>query len=327
MSQGKRIDWIDTAKGIGIIAVIIGHFHVPDLTMRLIYSWHMPLFFIISGILYTDKPFSELLKAKSNSLIRPYLYTCFAVIILGCIKYNLQNIEINTAFVYWITAGLYGSGLSHLILSLHLPQIGAVWFLLALFWAFLSLHFCLKFKYPIIPAIGLFILGYSTRELWLPLSIQAGMAATLYLQIGFVIREKKLLSKLLNPSALLFCSMIWLSGISFGFGWLDLVRNYFRYGVWDFLFSLSAVVVILNLSHIVNKIPFIAPPVRFVGKNSLKFLCFHTLELNLFPWEVFIHGSYANEIIFLMKITYISASTLILNNYNRLKCSMIKFQS
>lgn len=45
MSQGKRIDWIDTAKGIGIIAVIIGHFHVPDLTMRLIYSWHMPLFF------------------------------------------------------------------------------------------------------------------------------------------------------------------------------------------------------------------------------------------------------------------------------------------
>lgn len=138
---------------------------------------------------------------------------------------------------------------------------------------------------------------------------------------------EKLLSKLINPSALLFCSMIWLSGISFGFGWLDLVRNYFRYGVWDFLFSLSAVVVILNLSHIVNKIPFIAPPVRFVGKNSLKFLCFHTLELNLFPWEVFIHGSYANEIIFLMKITYISASTLILNNYNRLKCSMIKFQS
>lgn len=111
------------------------------------------------------------------------------MIILGCIKYNLQNIEINTAFVYWITAGLYGSGLSHLILSLHLPQIGAVWFLLALFWAFLSLHFCLKFKYPIIPAIGLLILGYSTRELWLPLSIQAGMAATLYLQIGFVIRD------------------------------------------------------------------------------------------------------------------------------------------
>lgn len=59
MSQGKRIDWIDTAKGIGIIAVIIGHFHVPDLTMRLIYSWHMPLFFIISGILYTDKPFQN----------------------------------------------------------------------------------------------------------------------------------------------------------------------------------------------------------------------------------------------------------------------------
>lgn len=107
-----------------------------------------------------------------------------------------------------------------------------------------------------------------------PLSIQAGMAATLYLYIGFVIRKKKLLSKLINSSALLFCSMIWLSGISFGFGWLDLVRNYFRYGVWDFLFSLSAVVVILNLSHIVNKIPFIAPPVRFVGKNSLKFYVF-----------------------------------------------------
>ena len=51
--MSRRIEWIDTAKGIGILLVIIAHVcniggaFAP--VSLLIYSFHMPLFFILSG--------------------------------------------------------------------------------------------------------------------------------------------------------------------------------------------------------------------------------------------------------------------------------------
>lgn len=53
----KRIAYIDTAKGVTILLVIIGHCawikSVPGLD-HLIYSFHIPLFFIVSGM-FTKK--------------------------------------------------------------------------------------------------------------------------------------------------------------------------------------------------------------------------------------------------------------------------------
>ena len=51
----KRIEWIDIAKGIGIILVVIGHISQIEVLNDIIYSFHMPLFFIISGYLYKRK--------------------------------------------------------------------------------------------------------------------------------------------------------------------------------------------------------------------------------------------------------------------------------
>ena len=44
----SRIGWIDTAKGIGLLCVILGHLSIPYLDMW-IYFFHMPLFFFLSG--------------------------------------------------------------------------------------------------------------------------------------------------------------------------------------------------------------------------------------------------------------------------------------
>jgi len=53
----KRILYFDIAKGIAILAVIIGHLGgLPDILGRFIFSFHMPLFFLISG--YFMKPMS-----------------------------------------------------------------------------------------------------------------------------------------------------------------------------------------------------------------------------------------------------------------------------
>lgn len=316
MNQSKRIEWIDIAKGLGILAVILGHLKIPDILIRLIFSWHMPLFFIISGILFKDKNFVELLKSKFKSLIKPYLYTCLAMILFACLKNYLNNVNIEDAIIYWTKASLYGSGDKRLF---GLPAIGALWFLLAMFWGIIFIHFCLKFKYPVLPISSLFALGYFTKDFWLPLSIQSGMVSVIYIYIGLILKEKNILPKLINVKSFILCLTIWIFGIYNGCGHLCMVCNYFELKQWDFLVSLVAVIMIFNISHYIKKFHFLSFPIQFAGKNSLKFLCFHILELNLFPWETFVHGNFIHKKIFLLKLIYVYSATFILNMLKKLK--------
>lgn len=77
----KRIDWIDVAKGYGIIGVIIGHITTPVLTVW-IYTFHIPLFFFLSGYLFHPKgSFLDFCKRKVRSLLVPYLFLSIPVII------------------------------------------------------------------------------------------------------------------------------------------------------------------------------------------------------------------------------------------------------
>lgn len=63
--MGKRIVWIDIAKGLGILLVIAGHLFLYDSKISaIIFSFHMPLFFFFAGMLEHDGDlnFSEYLK-------------------------------------------------------------------------------------------------------------------------------------------------------------------------------------------------------------------------------------------------------------------------
>lgn len=67
--MGDRLDWIDIAKGVGIILVVVGHAGrglmragLPDpgallpALDRIIYAFHMPLFFVLAGITFGLRP-------------------------------------------------------------------------------------------------------------------------------------------------------------------------------------------------------------------------------------------------------------------------------
>ena len=68
--MNKRLDYIDTAKGIGIILVVIYHHLLgADYINNWISSFHMPLFFMITGYLYAfrddyTKPVGEFIVKK-----------------------------------------------------------------------------------------------------------------------------------------------------------------------------------------------------------------------------------------------------------------------
>ncbi|WP_054660317.1 acyltransferase family protein [Secundilactobacillus kimchicus] len=74
----ERIEWIDVAKALGIIAVVVGHILPSGLTTQLIYWWHMPMFFIIGGFFLKPinrRQIGHFIKRR----IQPQLATYFAV--------------------------------------------------------------------------------------------------------------------------------------------------------------------------------------------------------------------------------------------------------
>lgn len=80
----NRLNVIDVAKGIGMILVIFAHVNYTPELLVLIYSFHMPLFFLISGMMYNkDKypDFKSFLKRRMKTLIIPYVYFAFFSIV------------------------------------------------------------------------------------------------------------------------------------------------------------------------------------------------------------------------------------------------------
>ena len=70
--NNKRLDNLDVAKGIGILLVIFGHCQLGWIgsVHSLIYSFHMPLFFFISGVCFSNKyTFSTLAVKRFRQMI------------------------------------------------------------------------------------------------------------------------------------------------------------------------------------------------------------------------------------------------------------------
>lgn len=92
----KRQDYLDMAKGIGIYFVVLGHIeYLEKDTLRWIYSFHMPLFFIIGGILAYIKRNQELtlghvLKKRACGTLIPYISFSLILITMRVFEYFLQ---------------------------------------------------------------------------------------------------------------------------------------------------------------------------------------------------------------------------------------------
>lgn len=69
---GDRLDWVDVARGIGIVAVVIGHVWTRGPVRDALYSFHMPLFFILSGMLSRPQPTGRFAMRQVASQMRPY---------------------------------------------------------------------------------------------------------------------------------------------------------------------------------------------------------------------------------------------------------------
>lgn len=123
----QRLDFLDTAKGFAITLVILGHIISSErFPVRMwLYSFHMPVFFIISGYLTNLSKnhisIQQFIIKKFKSLIIPYL--SFALINYVFIIFNFyiqHSLEKNTIITY-------------IIYIIKLCGRSAIWFLPCLF--------------------------------------------------------------------------------------------------------------------------------------------------------------------------------------------------
>jgi polysaccharide biosynthesis protein PslL len=106
----ERVGYIDIAKGIGILLVALAHADVSLFSPylhRLIYSFHMPLFFFLSGYFFNpDLPFFVLLKKRFNTVLKPYLVT---IVLIYIASLSFTNMRFANVFGR-IVKSLYGTG-------------------------------------------------------------------------------------------------------------------------------------------------------------------------------------------------------------------------
>src|SRR5512138_690385 len=73
----KRVAYVDIAKGIGIILVVMGHNDfalISPFAHKLIYSFHMPMFFFMSGMFFKpDVPFWSFIQNRFSRVLKPFV--------------------------------------------------------------------------------------------------------------------------------------------------------------------------------------------------------------------------------------------------------------
>ncbi|MEI0739791.1 acyltransferase family protein [Paenibacillus sp. JTLBN-2024] len=128
----KRLDWVDAAKGIGILLVVMAHVPIPDSLKQFIYSFHMPLFFLLSGMMFrsSSSPALSFIQKKSQKLtpaLSLFLHHYVCILVLRYSFFAFKGQTDIDPFVPF--TGIFISNADEARLT-HNP---AIWFLTTLF--------------------------------------------------------------------------------------------------------------------------------------------------------------------------------------------------
>lgn len=138
-AKQNNILWIDYAKFIGIVLVILGHsFQTLRLTdnnlfynlWQFIYLFHMPLFFIIAGFLYKHKYSKSNIKKIFYGLFIPYIiYQLIYLPFQLGLYITKQHLPLVPTFLKCIIGIFLGDYIDS---SISMPVCGPCWFIISI---------------------------------------------------------------------------------------------------------------------------------------------------------------------------------------------------
>lgn len=266
MSGATRIVYLNTAKFIGLVLVCFCHIPMPEGNFHAwVYSFHMPLFFIISGIFFSPDKFS--VRKSASQLLVPFIL--FSII----------------ACVISMAIGVVSSG------NLHLPQIsagmifkseyiiGPSWFLISLFLLRVYCGLVLKYLnslYLLLSALLVMTLFCLTPKsgFWDVLSLGSTVLGLPFYLLGYyfkgIFMEERYVGKWWLPVATLGLSIPALYNGQIGMH----IHDYGKNILLIIVFGLVGSLFIISLSRYIS---FQKKIMSVFMDGALFIICFHTI--------------------------------------------------
>ncbi len=298
-----RIHWVDQAKGIGILLVVLAH---TDLDYgwvgKYINSFHMPLFFLLSGFLFQpDKveSFRAYARKRSIALLVPY----FAFALLSVLYFLLRSTYGNPEYYKDLDAGtqllgvFYSAGTREWM-DFNLP----LWFLTCLF-VVEMLYYGLRklIRKPALLALALLaisLLAYADG-LWnpykLPWGIDVALTAVVFYGAGNMLRAS-LAALMERPWYIKLSAAIACAGLNAAFVQIRVNLNMKVHGDYFVFYgcAFAGIAACLLLSSLVR-----SPVLSFFGKHAIVVMAMHMPVLNIVEKVNerlgLFHGYYARE--------------------------------
>ena len=299
--MNKRIGYIDIARGLGILVIVLAHNDLAEYHPTLhkfIYAFHIPLFFFLSGMFFRpERAFGETLRRRFNTLLKPYFFTIF-LIYLGEAAFSNMTFPV---ILERIQKAMYATGKYIDWVQLwFIPHLFAValfawiawrllfgrvkwdWLRWALMLAMLAAGvFTMKYFWPFTaPVIGKEFFG-------LPYSLDLALASGFFFLAGYEVNQRPLEKFFASPFVLagtfgLLFAMIWFLPPT-----LDFNTRLYPSFVVNSVEALLGIGMILSLARNLEKWSArLAGMFSYFGRISLVILIFHV------PIQETLYGKY-----------------------------------
>jgi acyltransferase len=190
----QRIYWIDNLKALAIFLMILGHTNNSKAYIQgllvYIYSFHMPLFFFISGLTFNPRKYQslkEIITRKSATLLLPYFF--FSLLGYGLFLINEYHYFSFYSFFSALFRIVHGD-----TDLLAFAFDGPLWFLPCLFLVEIECYIISFFKKRVQGGIIvlLTVLGFfwGPRFKYIPWSAAVSLVGLFFYWFGFLLKDK-----------------------------------------------------------------------------------------------------------------------------------------
>ena len=200
----NRIIWIDWAKCIAITMVVYGHIPQAEGTFLPFYicTFHIPLFFFISGYLTKTRPDTrEEFKKCKHSLIIPYLLYNIIFYPYWAIRLYVDH-GVNFSVFEYVIKPLMGLPLLQINSPISSSVNGAMWFIAVLIVMRFTVHLCIHTSKPLLYIkmialifIGLYVVAMN-QNIPLPLTIEGLFKCMPLYLLGYLTKQYHWIEKI-----------------------------------------------------------------------------------------------------------------------------------
>ncbi len=267
-----RFIWIDQAKGLGIFLVIYAH-NNPFIE-HYIYSFHMPLFFLIAGMFHPNKTNLNTIIHRAKGILLPYFFWATLLFIFwvflgrhygNSLNYDLKPID-GLIGVFYAQGDIY-------YMDWGIPM----WFLPSIFMTFLMYSLSNLIKIKIIKYLTLVLLiclGFIYPHyinFKLPWSIDVACVALSFYAIGNLFKEQ--IIRLNSNKTVIFLIVSLSLSVSFSLvnSKIDMYRSLYGNEILFILNGLTGTIFVMLLFKILKLNNFFS----FLGRNTIPLLALH----------------------------------------------------